>query len=163
MQNSTPVHPRFVHGAAADSDSLMDELEVRKQQIGQLELAAATTPYYSMAEYFRGQDVVHWIDNTAALSGLVKGYSAKPDSARIIHAFHALNVPLQANVWFEYVRSAANIADFPSRGQFAMLKDTYGSAEWHFQVPPIAVWLSPELAAAAGELHAPKRGGKRGR
>ena len=61
-------------------------------------------------------DVVHYIDNTSALYGLVKGYSPRPDSLRIIRAFHVANVALGANVWFNYVATKANVADLPSRG-----------------------------------------------
>ena len=46
---------------------------------------------------------------------MVKGYSARPDSARLVHAWHALNTDLRARVWFEYVPTDANIADAPSR------------------------------------------------
>ena len=65
--------------------------------------------------------LIHWIDNTAALAGIAKGYSSKLDSARIIHAFHSLGVVLQAEVYFEYVASEANVADLPSRGDFDFL------------------------------------------
>ena len=43
----------------------------------------------------------HFIDNTAAVAGIAKGYSAKPDSARIIHAYHALNVRMKVQAHFE--------------------------------------------------------------
>jgi hypothetical protein len=38
---STPIHPRWVHAAMVVPLDVMSELEVRKQQIGQLELLAA--------------------------------------------------------------------------------------------------------------------------
>ena len=46
-----------------------------------------------------------------------------PDSARIIHAFHALDVNLQTNVHFEWVKSEANIADMPTRNNFGLLHE----------------------------------------
>ena len=46
---------------------------------------------------------------------MVKGYSAQPDSARIVHATHATLAGLEARAWFEYVRTDANVADEPSR------------------------------------------------
>ena len=50
---------------------------------------------------------------------LIKGYGKADDLARIIFAFLAFNLVLQASPWFEYVASKANIADMPSRGDFA--------------------------------------------
>ena len=45
-----------------------------------------------------------------------------PDSVRRVHAFHAFTAGLGVRLWFEYVRSKANVSDAPSRddltGQF---------------------------------------------
>ena len=60
---------------------------------------------------------MHFIDNTSAIAGLVSGYSAAVDSGKIVNAFHAYNVGLQSEPYFEYVRSEANVADLPSRGR----------------------------------------------
>ena len=38
-----------------------------------------------------------------------------PDSALIVQAIHATLAGLGADVWFEYVRTDANVADRPSR------------------------------------------------
>jgi hypothetical protein len=43
------------------------------------------------------------------------------DSGQIVNAIHAFNAGLRVNVYFEYVRSAANIADFPSRLRMDLL------------------------------------------
>lgn len=45
----------------------------------------------------------------------MKGYSRASDSVNLVHAFHAWNAVAQANVWFGWVKSAANPADEPSR------------------------------------------------
>ena len=50
--------------------------------------------------------------------------------------FHAANVAVRANTWFEYVPSAANVSDLPSRGEFRWLRDK-GS------VPFTLRWPSP--------------------
>ena len=62
-----------------------------------------------------GRDVVHFIDNTSAVAALSKGYSGAPDSARLVHMFHAWQAGSRSNVWFEYVPTDANPADEPSR------------------------------------------------
>ena len=64
----------------------------------------------------RRKDVIHYIDNSSALYGMTKGYSSVPDSLAIIRAFHAANLALRANIWFNYVATKANVADLPSRG-----------------------------------------------
>ena len=159
-----PEHPRFVHGALACGPEVIAELEARKQQIGQLELLGAVAPYFSLAPYLKGRRVIHWIDNTAALAGIAKGYSSKPDSARIIHSFHALGLSVQADVHFEYVASEANVADLPSRGEFEFLTTNLGSTLVPLRIPPLSNWLSPEDAAAHARPTSPKtRGGKRSR
>ena len=68
-----PPHPRWVHAAAAVTAELLAELEVRQQQIGQLELLAAAAAYYTLATWLREGDVLHFIDNTAAVCGIAKG------------------------------------------------------------------------------------------
>ena len=156
----TPPHPRWVHGAMVVPAAVIHELEVRKQQIGQLELLAAIVAYYSMAPHLTQRDVLHFIDNTAAVAGIAKGYSSKPDSARIIHAYHALNVDVGAQVHFEWVKSEANIADLPSRGHYDLL-DEFGSRSVPIHIPPISDWLSPEEAmrnAAPQPASSRKRG-----
>ena len=105
----------WYHGAGALPQGLRERFLVRKQYIGQDELVGALTPYLSLPGLFGEAKVLHFIDNTAALAGLTKGYSRVVDSAHIVHAFHAWNVAIGAHVWFEYVRSEANPSDEPSR------------------------------------------------
>ena len=54
-------------------------------------------------------------DNSSAVAALAKGYSSAIDSALIVQAIHAQLAGLGADVWFEYVRTDANVADEPSR------------------------------------------------
>lgn len=105
----------LVHGADVIPDDLHHALVERKQQIGQVEIIGAITPYLSCPSLLAGKEVIHWIDNTSALAALMKGYSGIPDSAHLVHAFHAWNAGAGASVWFEYVPTHANPADEPSR------------------------------------------------
>ena len=155
----TPIHSRWVHAAMVVPTAVMRQLDVRKQQIGQLELLAAIVAYYSMTPYLAEREVIHFIDNTAAVAGIAKGFSAKPDSARIIHAYHALNVRIGAQVYFEWVKSEANIADLPSRGQFDLLNE-FGSRVVSIVIPPISDWPLPD-EAMENAAAPPKRGGAR--
>eukprot|EP00966_Prymnesium_polylepis_P044966 1041778-Prymnesium_polylepis.1 len=52
-----------------------------------------------------GRRVIHFIDNTSAIAAMAKGYSNMPDSARLVHTFHASQAGARCDVWFEYVRA----------------------------------------------------------
>eukprot|EP00966_Prymnesium_polylepis_P039768 923189-Prymnesium_polylepis.1 len=69
-----------------------------------------------MPGVFLDSEVIHFVDNTSTVYGLVKGYSARPYSAGVILAFHLCDLALCCGVWFNYVASKANVADLPSRG-----------------------------------------------
>lgn len=154
--------PRWVHGYQAVPPEVLGQLEKRRQQVGQLELLAAASVYYSLSPWLHKRDVIHFIDNTAAASGMAKGYSYVIDSARIIHAFHALNVNLQTNVHFEWVKSEANIADMPTRNNFALLHE-FGSQRVALLSPPMSSWRTPEELHnfAQGVARSKTRGGRR--
>ena len=122
-----------------------------KQYIGQLELAYAVSPSWTLPAIFAGRRVLHFIDNQGACAGLIKGYSKAVDCGRIVNAFHAFNTGLRADTYFEYVRSEANVADLPSRGGVAelhaILKRMGWVPEWvTCRLPPLGTW-----DAAAGE------------
>ena len=101
--------------------------------------------YQTLGADLAGRRVIHFIDNQGAMAGLAKGYAREVDSARVVHAFHAWNAGARVSVWFEYVRSKANIADLPSRDEFEMLRDM-GSVEVEMRLPDVGGW-----AAAASE------------
>ena len=103
------------HGSAPVSDELKEALVRRRQQIGQDEIIGAIAPYLSLPRLLAGRDVIHWVDNTSALAAMTKGYSSRPDSARLVHALPAWCAVTRTSIWFEYVPSEANAADKPSR------------------------------------------------
>ena len=94
---------------------MSSERRADKQQIAAVELFGVLAPYLSVPDMLRGRRVIHWIDNTSAVAASTKGYSKAPDSARIVHALHMRIASIRARVWFEYVRTKANVADEPSR------------------------------------------------
>ena len=109
---------------------------------------------------------MHWIDNTGVIAALTKGYSRAPDSVRILHVFKAFCLGLGVSIWFQWVPSKANIADLPSRSEFALLR-RFGASEVPLVFPEFEAWDGPVgrvLAsgrAAWGRLWG--RGQKRGR
>ena len=107
----------------------------------QVEILAAVLAYTSRPDQLRGRDIIHFIDNSGAEAGLVRGYSRDVDSARMASIFHTVAAALGANVWFEYVASKANIADLPSRGDFELLRSpSFSAVEFELIWPEIAAW-----------------------
>ena len=55
---------------------------------GRYEIVAAITPFVSLDQkWFEGHPVELWIDNSGAMSTLIKGYSGVPDCARLVNIF----------------------------------------------------------------------------
>jgi len=96
----------------------------------------------------RGRQVVHYIDNSGAMAILVKDYSSDLDSAQLVNTFYALTSALEVDVWFDYVKSAANVADWPSRGQveFAHEVNATRIEGERLKFPKLGEWGSVELA-----------------
>ena len=94
---------------------ILQQLQVRKQQIGQLEALAALIGPLCFPELFRDADCLHFIDNTSALAGCIKGSSGVEDSNRIYQILHLKIATLRCRYWCEYVESQANLVDEPSR------------------------------------------------
>ena len=102
--------------------------------ICQLEILAALFAYLSMpSSRFANRHVLHWVDNTAAVTGLYKGSSSRADSAYLLCILSILRLRFAFRPFWEYVRSKANIADLPSRGIFGSL------------ISMGAIWLTPVL------------------
>ena len=55
------------------------------------------------------------MDNTVALSAAIHGYANQPDMADASNALHCAACGLRVDLWLEWVASAANLADVPSR------------------------------------------------
>ena len=133
---------RWRYASAGVPLELLAKFRPREQYVGQLEVLAGVAAFTSRPEQFRGRDVIHFIDNSGALVGLAKGYSRDVDSARLISVFHTMNAALRANVWFEYVASAANIADLPSRNDFELLRsDRFVAEPFDIVWPPVDAWV----------------------
>lgn len=81
-------------------------------------------------------------------SDLIKDYSADADSAALVHTFWALASALDIDVWFVFVNSAANVADWPSRGMVAFAADlcAHRIEGEDLRMPPRASWGSAQDA-----------------
>ena len=94
---------------------LLEWLSPRGQQINHLEALAAVCARLTFPDVLRGRRVLHFVDNTAALSKLVHGYAREPDMAAVTNSLHVCDAVLDVDAWFEWVPSHANISDLPSR------------------------------------------------
>ena len=143
------IHPTHgtVHAHApvpASLIALLDNIKARDTYISQFEMVAAITPFASLpADWFKDRPVELWVDNSPAIGCLLKGYSGKPDCAKIANMFHFVFARLgAASLWIDYVPSESNIADIPSRAPDGMLHEELSS--------------NPELALLLG-LEVPMR------
>tara|TARA_B100000768_G_scaffold159347_1_gene158349 strand:+ start:163 stop:660 length:498 start_codon:yes stop_codon:yes gene_type:complete len=124
-----PEH-KLRYASAGVTDEIIARFRPCEQYVGQeLEVLTAVAAYASRPEQLRDRDVIHFIDNVGAYSGLGKGYSPDMNSARLVSVFHTMNAALRSNVWFEYVPSGATISDLPSRNEFELLNSSEYKAE----------------------------------
>lgn len=95
---------------------VLQEHKARKTYIGPLELAVASAVYFSLPEcWFTGRAVLHYIDNQPACYSLIKGQSDAPDCNRLVFVTLMKLARMRCDAWFDYVPSASNIADLPTR------------------------------------------------
>ena len=109
-------------------------------------MLAAICVYYAMASELRGERIIHYTDNSGALACLLKDYSADLDSARLVHTFWALACAIEADVWFDFVKSEANVSDWPSRGHLAFADEIDAERVEPIRLPPVDRWGSVEAA-----------------
>jgi hypothetical protein len=142
-----PAYPegRYLYSSLDADEAILSRMDYRETYIGQLELLAAILVYASLPALLHGEYVLHFIDNTSALAGLIAGSSKVPDSARIIHAFQVLNLSIMAVPWFAYVASKANISDLPSRAAFAEMAAAIRELQPGFCLT--RDWVDPVLPA----------------
>ena len=100
------------------------------------ELAVAAA-YESFPDVLKSADVIHFVDNQGALGILVSGSSSNPPMGKLAHDTAAAQAAMRARVFYEYVESAANISDLPSRGQASLAARMLRE---RFRLP---VWLRP--------------------
>ena len=98
-------------------------LAAKNKYICQLELLAVSAAYYTFPDILRGRLVHHFVDNRAAMSNMISGYSSKPDSAVLIGTSQEQILNLQCYPWFGFVCSEDNLSDLPSRHEFRLLRE----------------------------------------
>jgi len=133
----------FYYGTATPSRAIVRSFSPNKKTyIAQLEALAAISVYFTFPELFMGRRVNHFIDNTVALSALIHGYSRAIDISFMSNAFHLQMAGLKATAFLDFVPSLANIADLPSRNEFALLK-RLGARPKPMKTPAFNDWNAP--------------------
>ena len=89
-----------------------------KTVINQLELLAVILANLTFYEWLIDERVIYFEDNTCALSAMINGYASKEDMARLTNMYHLQNFFMNVDAWHDWVPSAANIADVPSRPRY---------------------------------------------
>ena len=97
--------------------AIMAWMRQRGQQINQLEQLAAACARLTFPGAMAGRRVLHFIDNTSALSASVHGYAGAADMAAFVNALHLSDALMGVDPWYEWVPSKANISDLPSRSE----------------------------------------------
>lgn len=94
---------------------LIKWLRPRGQQINHLEAIVMAAARLTFPDVLRGRRVVHFVDNTVALSKAVHGYANEPDMAAVVNALHVCDAALCVDAFYDWVPTKANVSDIPSR------------------------------------------------
>ena len=110
-------HPTFSiqYFSASVPQSIVDSWYPRATYMGQLEALAAPVSLSTWRHQLKNRQIIHFIDNDAVASSLVKGYSPKADSTWIINEYWSLAAAIGADIYIDRVESKSNLADGPSR------------------------------------------------
>ena len=95
--------------------STVEQWIPKSTYMGQLEVLAAPVALHTWGSTLRGRQVIHFIDNDAAASSLVKGYSPKTDSTALVGEYWSAAAQHGLEVYIDRVESKSNLADGPSR------------------------------------------------
>ena len=100
--------------------------ETKSREVGgkihQIELLPIVMACVAFGEDIRCRATMFHIDNTAAQSALINAGSSNQYSSSIIYTYLEHEQHLQLRPWFARVGTYSNIADGPSRGDFALVR-----------------------------------------
>ena len=94
---------------------LLETWAPTEQVICLVELMAVMLFLHNEEQLLHGTDILLFIDNSAALSALIKGRSGCADLDYLAQRIHLRAYSIDARLWVEYVETDANWADGVSR------------------------------------------------
>ena len=110
-----PATGQKVAIAAVVPPELLEAWGNSEHCIALVEQAALILGIIRFRDVLRGRSLLWFEDNSAVLSGLVKGSSGHPLLDAGAATIHLLLAALEARAWFEYVESDSNWSDGASR------------------------------------------------
>jgi hypothetical protein len=116
---------------------VMNSFLHRETQIYACESFAGPVAAWNWAKHWKGRDVMWFVDNTAALSAMLKGSSPAQDVAHLMEIMHLRLAFFSCRIWLEWVDSAANPSDGLSRdGYFDKWTLAQGWSLEQLTIPP---------------------------
>ena len=106
-------------GASVPEDLMKALMSASQNPIFELELAPLFLSLHFWGERMRGGQFVCYLDNDGARRSMIRSYSEIPFALRVIEAFLELESLYQLKVWFGRVPTSSDVADGPSRLDFA--------------------------------------------
>ena len=94
--------------------------------MGQLELLTAPFALSTSESRVQSRSILLFTDNDSAAASLVKGYSPQHDRASIVGEFWLLAASFCSHVYIDRVESKSNIAGWPSRNDFTLIRSLDG-------------------------------------
>lgn len=113
--------------------SIVQKWITKATYMNQLEILAGPLALQTWSKQLATKQIIHFVDNDAAASSLVKGYSQKSDSCALTGSYWILAAKLALESYIDRVESKSNLADGPSRLNF----DTMASLQASFTEPII--------------------------
>ena len=95
------------------------KMNAKTRVIHQAELLPILVAMVTWQEVMAGRRIIVFVDNDAARSAVIKGSTASPASAKIVTAIWEMAVRSEMQLWIDRVPTSSNIADGPSRSQWA--------------------------------------------
>ena len=123
------------------------QLKRRKTQIVAFELFAALVALVALCpDRLRGCRVIHFIDNTAVLACIIRGFSRERDLADVVGRlwFDALGLDIKYEAHF--VATKCNLADGPSRGDITLMESLRAKENVHWSFPSFPTGLGGWMA-----------------
>ena len=109
---------RGFFGASVPETYMQRLLKNSLNPIYELEILPVLMSLFIWKSVIARSQVVFYLDNDAARSGLIKGAGATLEASELIREFTCHEMQLQCMTWFARVPTHSNVADGPSRLDF---------------------------------------------
>ena len=111
-------------------ESVVQEWLPSGQQVHLVELFAGPLALDTFKSLLSDRYLIHFIDNSAALGALVKGYSPSEDNIKIVGDYWLRAASRKLFIYCDRVESKSNISDDPSRLNIEGVMSSIGATYW---------------------------------